>query len=92
MYFIKPTREYPSQSGTTKDVERRLVNVSFGFHRGQMLKGFNSGRPRANFPHKILKEKHCNNLNSNLRKETKVGKRRSLDFSNTKFGIFPAFC
>ena len=62
--------------------------------RSSMRKGVHSGLPRANFPRKILKENHCNNqnLDSNLRKETKAGKMRSLDFSNTKFSTFPAFC
>ena len=59
----------------------------------------NSGRPRANFPRKILKETYCNNpvwsrniceknrnLDSNLRKKT------NWDFSKTKFSILPAFC
>lgn len=28
VYFIKPTREYPTQGGMAKDAERRLVNLS----------------------------------------------------------------
>ena len=83
---------------------RRFVRRFTAVKCSSMRKGVNSGCPRANFPCKILKENHCNNpvssktceknrnLDSNLRKETKVGKRRSLDFSNTKFSIFPAFC
>lgn len=30
VYFIKPTREYPTQGGVATDAERRLVIISRG--------------------------------------------------------------
>ena len=61
-----------------------------------MHEEINSGQPRADFPRKISKENTRNNfcltiwvkenwnLIRNLWKETKVGKRRTREFSNTK--------
>lgn len=61
-----------------------------------MRKGINFGRPRANLSRKISKENTRNNcclakeardhwnVHRNLLKKTKVGKRKTGDFSNTK--------